>query len=308
MASRAIAVMVLVATCLSAPSALATSAGNNAKINRTRATLNRFFTAYEHRNVPGVLATLTSTAGYGDCDYLHHTLVDIGRSERNGQTLKRWLRARFAEHDQLHADVAHATIVAAPGRPVAGIPNRHTSDNLAPLIARGSIDFSLAFKFIMNGRGTRIEHTAMSSQSECPAGTLPIGAKPAQEQALAASFLAAYNQNDVTGVTKLLADDVSYHDCDYASQTPTTLQGRGAVATWLSARFADHDRFVQGQIVLDSWLSQYHYPPTTTVIRAVRQSTSLAALSASPHPTTLVLLPNASVDRIQSVEVWEPCS
>jgi hypothetical protein len=199
-------------------------------------------------------------------------------------------------------------MVAAPGRLVAGIPNRRTSDSLAPLIARGSLDFNLGFKFIMNGNGTRIEHTAMSSQSECPAGTLPIGAKPEQEQALAASFLAAYNQGEVEGAINLLADDVSYHDCDYASQTPTTLQGRGAVATWLSARFADHDRFIQSKIVLDSWLSQYHDPPTTTVIWAMRQSTSLAALSASPHPTTLVLLPNASVDRIQSVEVWEPCS
>jgi hypothetical protein len=300
--------MVLVSTCLSAPSAFATSAGDNAKINRTRAALNRFFTAYEHRNVAGVLASLTTTAGYGDCDYLRHTAVDIVRNERKGQTLKHWLRARFAEHDQLHADVAHATIVLAPGRSVAGISNRRTSDSLAPLIARGSLDFSVGFKSIMNGSGTRIEHLAMSSQTECPAGTLPTGAKPEQEQALAASFLAAYNHGDVEGVANLLADDALYHDCDYENQTPKTLQGRGAVATWLSGRFADNDRFVQSKIVLDSWLSQSGNPPTTTVIRAVRQSTSLAALSASPHVTTLVLLPNASVDRIQSVDVYESCT
>jgi hypothetical protein len=308
MISRVVVLLILASSYLTVPGADAASNSDNAKISRARITLRSFFTSYEHRNLAGVFASLAKNGYIGDCDYTHHVMVDSYRAERKGHTLLNWLRAKFREQDHLNADVAHATIDVENGHPVAGIPNRRTSDSLNPLLQRGSVDFSGGFKFIFNQRGNRISTAAMSSQTECPAGTLPRGAQPALEQALGESFLAAYNSHNQDAVLKLLTDTVSYRDCDYKNHSQKLLTGPAQVAAWLEQRFAESDRLSDFKVVLDSWFSQFTNPPTTIVIRAVRQSTTLTALSTSPHATTLVLLPNSTLDRIQSVSVFEPCN
>jgi hypothetical protein len=306
--SRIVVLVLLASSYLTVQGADAASKSDNAKIGRARLTLRSFFTSYEHRNVAGVFASLAKNGYIGDCDYAHHVMVERYRGESNGHALSNWLHVQFSENDHLNADVTHATIDVENGFPVALIPNRRVSDSLAPLLQRGSLDFSIGFKFIFNQRGNRISTAAMSSQTECPAGTLPRGAQPALEQALAQSFLAAYNSHNQDAVVNLLTDTVSYRDCDYKSHSHKLLSGPAEVAAWLEQRFAENDRLSDVNVVLDSWFSQFTNPPTTIVIRALRQSTTLDALSPSPHATTLVLLPNSPLDRIQSVSVSESCN
>jgi len=62
------------------------------------------------------------------------------------------------------------------------------------------------------------------------------------------TFLDAYNAHNLPGVLATLAADIDYGDCDYRHKVSRIMHGKGAVAAWLRARFAEHDRLLHGTI------------------------------------------------------------
>ncbi len=64
-------------------------------------------------------------------------------------------------------------------------------------------------------------------------------------RAVLRAFFDAYNNHDVAGVLALLGHGFQYGDCDDARRIVYDFHSKAEVATWLRARFADHDRFTQ---------------------------------------------------------------
>jgi hypothetical protein len=80
------------------------------------------------------------------------------------------------------------------------------------------------------------------------ASPLPLGAYhlteiEASQLAQVSRFYVAYNAGRLATVMALLLARPILFDCDYATHTIVTLDGRGAIEAYLRSRFAEHDRW-----------------------------------------------------------------
>ncbi len=78
--------------------------------------------------------------------------------------------------------------------------------------------------------------------------TRPPTASVGRSMRVTHAFLDAYNAHNLTGVLATLAADIDYGDCDYRHKISRVMHGKGTVAVWLRARFAEHDRLLHGTI------------------------------------------------------------
>jgi ketosteroid isomerase-like protein len=260
-----------------------------------------FYAAYDRRDLAAMFALLPKDPRYSDCDFIHHRTV-FPYSE---PLLRRWLRARFAEHDRFQV-VGPFSVDPGPGKVgvVADVIRR--SDSLDALVASGlmpSDDNGLG-KFVVRANN-KLDLVDLDSYARCTAGRLPHGSKPARERALARSFLDAYGRHDVAGVVALLAADIVYADCDVSNGTLASLSGKSAVAAWLQKRFASGDRIAQPRVLVKSWLSQ---PPNSPTVFAIEGARADPALGSATQPVTVRITPNANVSRIRMWQVWSSCS
>lgn len=219
---------------------------------RAEQVVRAFYAAYDRRDVPAIFALLPTTFRYDDCDYAHHRRVFI----ESKPVLRRWLAARFREHDR-HGPVGLMVVDPGPGKVGVVGPVSRYSDSIDPLVARGLLptpNDGLS-KHIIRSDGL-FDLVALTVEDWCAAGTWPRGARPQRERTLARTFLDAYNRHDVAGVVALLAGSIVYDDCDFSQGTVVNLRGKSAVAAWLRARFAENDRLVRPRIALRSWLSE----------------------------------------------------
>jgi len=77
----------------------------------------------------------------------------------------------------------------------------------------------------------------------------PIAAPShARSIAVVEAFVDAYNTQNLAGVLATVADDIDYGDCNDALGYAQIMHGKGALTTWLQARFAEHDRFAGARI------------------------------------------------------------
>jgi len=76
----------------------------------------------------------------------------------------------------------------------------------------------------------------------------PPPASVTRSMQVARTFLNAYNAHNLRGVLATLAANIDYGDCDYKRKISRVMHGKGAVAAWLRARFAEHDRLLHGTI------------------------------------------------------------
>src|SRR6185437_10234732 len=91
-----------------------------------------FYAAYNRRDIPAIFALLPKELRYADCDFVHHRMVTPGSKA----LLRKWLRARFAEHDRFQV-VGPFSVDGGSGKVgVVADVIRH-SDSLDPLVARG---------------------------------------------------------------------------------------------------------------------------------------------------------------------------
>ena len=86
--------------------------------------------------------------------------------------------------------------------------------------------------------------TSVVPSSPLPAGMYHLTQVEANEIAIATRFYAAYNAGQLALVMSLLSAQPRLVDCDYATHTMVTIDGRSAIETYLRARFAEHDRWV----------------------------------------------------------------
>lgn len=259
-----------------------------------------FYAAYDRRDVPAIFALFPKTFRYVDCDYAQHRMVFI----ETKPVLRRWLAARFREHDRFGP---LGSLIADPGPGKAGVvgPVSRYSDSIEPLVARGLLptpNDGLG-KLIVKADGL-LDLVLLTNWDWCAAGALPRGAMPKKEHALARTFVDRYNRHDVAGVAALLSDTITYMDCDFSRGATVTLAGKPAVAAWLRARFAQGDRLVHPRIVLRSWLNEAS-GSTAIVIEGGRTS---AAFGAAPWPLSIRIIPDSQVRHISTWQVWSPCS
>lgn len=85
--------------------------------------------------------------------------------------------------------------------------------------------------------------TPVAPPSPLPVGVYHLTQSEANEIAIAARFYTAYNAGQLATVMSLLSAAPRLSDCDYATHAEVTLTGRTAIETYLSARFAEHDRW-----------------------------------------------------------------
>lgn len=74
---------------------------------------------------------------------------------------------------------------------------------------------------------------------------VPAGPSEARLRAVLQAYFDAYNNHDIAGVLAILGDRFQYGDCDEARHIARSFHSKVEVATWLRARFAEHDRFTQ---------------------------------------------------------------
>lgn len=262
-----------------------------------------FYDAYNRHDVGTLLSLLASPFRYDDCNFSTHRPVEIEAA----QPLRRWLRARFSDHDQFQVV---GDFGADPGPGMAGVQGdviRH-SDSLDPLVSRGLIpsDNNGLGKFVVTA-SDKIELAGIAGTNFCLAGTRPHGAKPRQERALANAFVRTYNRHDLRGVLNTLAPTVSYSDCSTAGGTAKaqTLSGRSAVAAWLRSRFMAGDHIGHAKVLLDSYLSE---PPNSSQIVVIRGVRAPATGSDPPsQPITVRITPSFALKQIQMWQVWSGC-
>jgi len=268
---------------------------------RANQVVRAFYAAYNRRNIPAILALLPNQLRYSDCDYAHHHAVFL----ETKPTLRRWLRARFREHDRF-GPVGSLIAAPGPGKVGVGGPVSRYSDSLDPLVARGLVPSGNngLDKLVVRANGL-LDLVGLTGSGWCAAGTRPHGSQPNRERTLARTFLDRYNRHDVAGVLALLADDVVYGDCDSSQGTIVDLVGKSAVEAWLQKRFAEGDRIVQPRAVLRSWLSQPPNDPTTVVLEGSRAG---SAGGPATQPLLVRVVPNPAVSRIHMWQMWINCS
>jgi hypothetical protein len=147
----------------SGPSCVANRFRPAASVVHTKVVVQQFVDAYNAHDIAGVLDTLSTTVTYGDCDYTRHVL----RLFQGKVAVKSWLQARFREHDHFEQAVAEAR----SGDPQAGgFAASRISDVLRPLEKRGLVPAREGFKIIVDRKGDKIDHTALSGNLRCYAG------------------------------------------------------------------------------------------------------------------------------------------
>jgi|SRR5579884_558859 len=268
---------------------------------RADQTVRTFFAYYDRRDISGILGLLATHFRYFDCDYRRHVMVFFDTKP----ALRRWLLARFRDHDYfgplgpLGAGPGSGNVPVGPVEPLIRL-----SDALVSLSSKGLTPFagedSPVFKFIVAPNG-RILGAPVST--DCSAGQRLPGTKPKKETALAKAFLTAYNHHDVAGVIRLLSPRVLYGDCGLG--TGGQVAGMSQVRACLRSLFAEGDTFAKPKIILNGYLVQSG-PPYTIMIQALRSNTQLLAQGDAPQVITLDLETNASVTRIRRLGEWLP--
>lgn len=123
--------------------------------------LQAFFDAYNHHDLPGVLATL-GDVNYGDCDYANGVFHSIHTKD----DLATWLKARFADQDRL--EIREMYIGAADGYPPndptsTGVDVRRTSNTLQAI----GTTKRLGIKIILTKDGDKIGAVAIEGNVSC---------------------------------------------------------------------------------------------------------------------------------------------
>lgn len=85
--------------------------------------------------------------------------------------------------------------------------------------------------------------TSMTWSSPLPVGVYHVTQAQASQIAIAIRFYDAYNAGALETVMSILSAEPRLVDCDYDARATVTLAGRRPIATYLQARFADHDHW-----------------------------------------------------------------
>ena len=147
------------------PTGVATLSPGPSK-ERTQAVLQAYFDAYNDHDSDGVLATLSPTSVYGDCDYAHRTF----RVFRDKEDLTQWLQSRFAEDDRFK--VVQMTIGPAEGSP----PNDPRLAGVEVLRSNATLDSNsnqpkqIVFKIVLAESGDQIQYLNTQGNVACQAG------------------------------------------------------------------------------------------------------------------------------------------
>ena len=88
------------------------------------------------------------------------------------------------------------------------------------------------------------ELIATPPPTSMPVGVYHLSETLAEEVAIASRFYASYNAHDLPAIMTLLSETAKLVDCDYASHSTVTIDGRSAIETYFRARFADHDHWI----------------------------------------------------------------
>jgi hypothetical protein len=147
----------------SGPACVANRFRPGASVVHTKVVVQQFVDAYNAHDITGVLATLSKNVTYGDCDYARHVL----RLLQGKVAVKSWLQVRFTEHDRFEQVVVGAR---SDDPRAGGFVARRVSDVLWPLEKRGLVPAREGFKIIVDSRGDKIDHTALSGSLWCYAG------------------------------------------------------------------------------------------------------------------------------------------
>jgi hypothetical protein len=109
-----------------------------------------------------------------------------------------------------------------------------------------------------------------------PVGIYHVSQRMANEIAIASQFYAAYNSGQLAVVMSLLSAQPRLVDCDYTTHATLTVNGRGAIASYLRVRFAEHDHWT---------VEFYNEDPANdrviAVVPLLRESGLLLGLGAS---------------------------
>lgn len=268
---------------------------------RADRSVRTFFAYYDRRDISGILSLLARHFIYLDCNYRRHVPVSFD----SRPALRRWLLARFRDHDYFGP---LGRLVSDPGPGKVGVigldPVIRFSDSLVPLASKGLLpqggQEAAGFKdgVLPNGRIQQVHEGG-----DCSAGAPLTGSRPRRERALARAFLTAYNHHNVSAVVRLLSSSVVYGDCGTAGSGQAT--GISQVQACLRSLFTEGDTFAKAKIILTGYLSQLG-PPNTIMIQALRINSQLLSQGDAPQVITLDLETNVGVTRIRQLEEWLP--
>lgn len=133
-----------------------------ANVETSQIVLQAFFDSYNQHNLVGVLATLSETFAYGDCDFSGRQMFVFETKEN----LVVWLQEKFVEGDQFREE--EMIIASAEGSP-ANDPR-----STAVLVSRTSQSLlqekKSLFKVVLNIEGNRIQFLNTYSNVDCEAG------------------------------------------------------------------------------------------------------------------------------------------
>lgn len=134
-------------------------------IESSQIVLRAFFDSYNSHDLARVLATLSDTFAYGDCDFASRQMFVFETKE----DLTLWLRVKFAEGDQFRVE---EMIIAPADGSLANDPRStavqvfRTIESLKDLV-QGKQSL---FKIILNAEGTRIQYLNTYGNVDCEAG------------------------------------------------------------------------------------------------------------------------------------------
>ena len=132
-------------------------------IQTSRLVLQTFFDSYNRHDLTGVLATLSETFTYGDCDFVRGQMFVFETKE----DLAIWLQTKFADGDHFRVD--EMIIAPADGSPAndprsIAVKVLRTSEILKDQ-KRPSL-----FKSILSTEGNRIQYLNTYGNVDCEAG------------------------------------------------------------------------------------------------------------------------------------------
>ncbi len=186
----------------------------------------------------------------------------------------------------------HVVVLGDPYGKVRFLDLRHGS--LSPLITPApdmvgiGIDSRQGRVFVVSSDGT--VHTPTGSALAGGSGAWPDTLSSRRSQAVIQAFIDAYNQHNLTGVLALFPDHFVYGDCDYAHHILHGIKSKAELATWLRARFADHDYFEQARVVMSGPQDFPPNDPHVAEVQNLRTSDTLRSLGKTIYSGFKIIL------------------
>ncbi|MGH2346707.1 MAG: hypothetical protein ACRDG4_15890, partial [Chloroflexota bacterium] len=187
----------------------------------------------------------------------------------------------------------HMVVLGDPSGKVCFLDLRHGS--LSPLITPApdmvgiGIDSRRGRAFVVSSDGT-VHTPAMGSTLAGGSGAWLNTLTGRRGQAVIQAFVDAYNQHDPAGVLALFPDHFIYGDCDYAHHIFHGIRSKAALASWLRARFADHDYFEQARVIMSGPQASSPNDPRVAEVQNLRTSDSLRSLGKTLSGSFKIIL------------------